>query len=95
MLALLALVSTAMLISSLFMRARLTEINDKNIALRQEAETLLEENRRLRIEYEFAQDLDDIEETARSRLGMHSPLRRIPEEIDVAAEDKAIITDKG
>ena len=84
-----------MLISSLFMRARLTEINDKNIALRQEAETLLEENRRLRIEYEFAQDLDDIEENARSRLGMHSPLRRIPEEIDVAAEDKAIITDKG
>lgn len=84
-----------MLISSLFMRARLTEISDKNIALRQEADTLLEENRRLRIEYEFAQDLDDIEDTARSRLGMHSPLQRIPEEIDVAAEDKAIITDKG
>ncbi len=95
MLALLALVSASLLLMSLLVRIRMTEINDKNVALRQEAETLKEENRRLRIEYEFAQDLDELERDAKSRLGMQSPLMRQAEEIDTPTEDKAIIINNG
>ncbi len=95
MLALLALVSAVMLMLSLFARVRLTELNDENVAYRQEAEKLLEENRRLRIEYEFAQDLDELEKEAKSRLGMQSSLQRRPEKIDTPTEDKAMIIDNG
>ncbi len=95
MLTVLALVSAVMLMLSLFARVRLTELNDENVAYRQEAEELLEENRRLRIEYEFAQDLDELEKEAKSRLGMQSSLQRRPEEIDTPAEDKAMIIDNG
>ncbi len=95
MLALLAFVSAVMLMLSLFARVRLTELNDENVAYRQEAEELLEENRRLRIEYEFAQDLDELEKEAKSRLGMQSSLQRRPEKIDTPTEDKAMIIDNG
>lgn len=95
MLTVLALVSAVMLMLSLFARVRLTELNDENVAYRQEAEELLEENRRLRIEYEFAQDLDELEKEAKSRLGMQSSLQRRSEEIDTPAEDKAMIIDNG
>ena len=95
MLTVLALVSAVMLMLSLFARVRLTELNDENVAYRQEAEELLEENRRLRIEYEFAQDLDELEKEAKSRLGMQSSLQRRPEEIDTPTEDKAMIIDNG
>ncbi len=95
MLTVLALVSAVMLMLSLFARVRLTELNDENVAYRQEAEELLEENRRLRIEYEFAQELDELEKEAKSRLGMQSSLQRRPEEIDTPTEDKAMIIDNG
>ena len=95
MLTVLALVSAVMLMLSLFARVRLTELNDENVAYRQEAEELQEENRRLRIEYEFAQELDELEKEAKSRLGMQSSLQRRPEEIDTPAEDKAMIIDNG
>lgn len=95
MLALLALVSAVMLLLSLFARVRLTELNDENVAYRQEAEELQEENRRLRIEYEFAQELDELEKEAKSRLGMQSSLQRRSEEIDTPTEDKAMIIDNG
>ncbi len=95
MLTVLALVSAVMLMLSLFARVQLTELNDENVAYRREAEELLEENRRLRIEYEFAQELDELEKEAKSRLGMQSSLQRRPEEIDTPTEDKAMIIDNG
>ena len=95
MLTVLALVSAVMLMLSLFARVRLTELNDENVAYRREAEELQEENRRLRIEYEFAQDLDELEKEAKSRLGMQSSLQRQPEKIDTPTEDKAMIIDNG
>lgn len=95
MLTVLALVSAVMLMLSLFARVRLTELNDENVAYRREAEELQEENRRLRIEYEFAQDLDELEKEAKSRLGMQSSLQRRPEKIDTPTEDKAMIIDNG
>ena len=92
---LLALMSAALLVLSLFLRAELTEINDKNVELKSELGSLREENRRLRIEYEFSQDLDALEMDAKSRLGMQSALQRQEEMIYTAPEDKAVIIDNG
>lgn len=92
---LLALMSAALLVLSLFLRAELTEINDKNVELKSELGSLREENRRLRIEYEFSQDLDALERDAKSRLGMQNALQRQEEMIYTAPEDKAVIIDNG
>ena len=87
------LVSAAMLIFSLFMRVELIEINDKNVELSRELAN--EENRRLRIEYEFAQNLDVLERNARNRLWMQSSLQRREQAIDTEPEDKAVVIDNG
>ena len=89
------LVSAAMLIFSLFMRVELIEINDKNVELSRELASLNEENRRLRIEYEFAQNLDVLERNARNRLWMQSSLQRREQAIDTEPEDKAVVIDNG
>ena len=89
------LVSAAMLIFSLFMRVELIEINDKNVELSRELASLNEESRRLRIEYEFAQNLDVLERNARNRLWMQSSLQRREQAIDTEPEDKAVVIDNG
>ena len=84
-----------MLIFSIFVRVELTEVNDKNLELSSELTSLNEENRRLRIEYEFAQNLDELEENAKNRLGMQSSLQRREQMIDTEPEDKAVVIDNG
>ncbi len=95
LLPLLALLCAALLVLSLFMRIKLTQTGDENVRLSQKLETLKEENRRKRIEYEFAQDLGEIERTARSRLGMSSVLERGAVRIDADTKDKAVIISDG
>ena len=89
------LVSAAMLIFSLFMRVELIEINDKNVELSRELASPNEESGRLRIEYEFAQNLDVLERNARNRLWMQSSLQRREQAIDTEPEDKAVVIDNG
>lgn len=84
-----------MLIFSLFTRAELTAVSDENLELGHKLDSLLEENRRLRIEYEFAQDLDELEKDAKQRLGMQSSLERRAQTIDTEPEDKAVVIDNG
>lgn len=95
LLIILALMSAAMLIFSLFTRAELTAVSDENLELSHKLDSLLEENRRLRIEYEFAQDLDELEKEAKERLGMQSSLERREQTIDTEPEDKAVVIDNG
>lgn len=95
LLIILALMSAAMLIFSLFTRAELTAVSDENLELSHKLASLLEENRRLRIEYEFAQDLDELEKDAKQRLGMQSSLERREQTIDTEPEDKAVVIDNG
>lgn len=95
LLIILALMSAAMLIFSLFTRAELTAVSDENLELGHKLDSLLEENRRLRIEYEFAQDLDELEKDAKQRLGMQSSLERRAQTIDTEPEDKAVVIDNG
>ena len=84
-----------MLIFSLFTRAELTAVRDENLELSHKLDSLLEENRRLRIEYEFAQNLDELEKDAKERLGMQSSLQRREQTIDTEPEDKAVVIDNG
>ncbi len=95
LMAALAIAAAVMLVLSLFVRVELTEINDKNVELSRQAQSLHEENRRLCIEYEFSQDLDALEKDAKSRLGMQSTLQRRTETIDTSPEDRAYIADNG
>lgn len=95
LMAALAIAAAVMLVLSLFVRVELTEINDKNVELSRQAQSLHEENRCLRIEYEFSQDLDALEKDAKSRLGMQSELQRRTETIDTSPEDRAYIADNG
>ena len=95
LMAAIAIAAAVMLVLSLFVRVELTEINDKNVELSRQAQSLREENRRLRIEYEFSQDLDALEKDAKSRLGMQSELQRRTETIDTSPEDRAYIADNG
>lgn len=95
LLIILALMSAAMLIFSLFTRAELTAVSDENLELSNKLDSLLEENRRLRIEYEFAQNLDELEKDAKERLGMQSSLQRREQTIDTEPEDKAVVIDNG
>lgn len=95
LLIILALMSAAMLIFSLFTRAELTAVSDENLELGHKLDSLLEENRRLRIEYEFAQNLDELEKEAKERLGMQSSLERRAQTIDTEPEDKAVVIDNG
>ena len=95
LLAIFALMSAAMIIFSLFLRVELTAVSDENLELGHKLDSLLEENRRLRIEYEFAQDLDELEKEAKERLGMQSSLERRAQTIDTEPEDKAVVIDNG
>lgn len=95
LLIILALMSAAMLIFSLFTRAELTAVSDEKLELSHKLDSLLEENRRLRIEYEFAQDLDELEKDAKQRLGMQSSLERRAQTIDTEPKDKAVVIDNG
>ena len=95
LLALPALVCAALLVLSLFVRVELTQTCDENVKLARELEKLSEDNRRLRIEYEFAQDLGEIEKDAKSRLGMNSVLERRAVRIDTDTEDRAVIINDG
>ena len=54
LMAALAIAAAVMLVLSLFVRVELTEINDKNVELSRQAQSLHEENRRLCIEYELS-----------------------------------------
>ena len=47
LMAALAIAAAVMLVLSLFVRVELTEINDKNVELSRQAQSLHEENRRL------------------------------------------------
>ena len=95
LLSILSLMCAALLVLSLFVRVELTQTCDENVKLARELEKLKEENRRKRIEYEFAQDLGETEKDAKSRLGMNSVLERRAVRIDTDTEDRAVIINDG
>ena len=95
LMAALAIAAAVMLVLSLFVRVELTEINDKNVELSRQAQSLHEENRRLRIEYEFSQDLDDTRKGCEIETWHAERAQRRTETIDTSPEDRAYTADNG
>ena len=54
-------------------------------------DSLQEDNRRLRIEYESKIDLDEIEDYAKNVLGMQKPGQSRIKKINTDTQDKAIV----
>lgn len=95
MLAGLALFSAGTMIMSLLIRAETTRQSDIQTRLSEELAELCEQNERLIIEYEFAQELGELEEYAKNELGMQSAARIYKGSIDTETEDKAQIIKEG
>lgn len=92
--ALAILLTAALFISGLFVRVRLTEQNDENVALLRQLDELKEENTRLTIRYETLFNAAELEEYAEDVLGMRRPDAVCPVIMDTQVRDKAVITDK-
>ena len=79
------------MIKGLLVRIELAEQSDVNVGLKQELDSLQEDNRRLRIEYESKIDLDEIEDYAKNVLGMQKPGQSRIKKINTDTQDKAIV----
>lgn len=91
----LSIITAAVMLVSLLARVELIRLNGENVALRQELSELNEINKRLCIRYEYAQDLQKLEERAKNELGMQSIAQIHKETIDPEVEDKAQIINNG
>lgn len=91
----LSITTAAVMLISLLARVELIRLNGENVALRQELSELNEINRRLCIQYEYAQDLQKLEERAKNELGMQSIAQIHKEKIDPEVVDKAKIINNG
>lgn len=91
----LSITTAAVMLISLLARVELIRLNGENVALRQELSELNEINKRLCIQYEYAQDLQKLEERAKNELGMQSIAQIHKEKIDPKVVDKAQIINNG
>lgn len=91
----LSITTAAVMIISLLARVELIRLNGENVALRQELSELNEINKRLCIQYEYAQDIKKLEERAKNELGMQSIAQIHKEKIDPEVVDKAQIINNG
>lgn len=91
----LSIATAAVMLTSLFARVELIRLNGENVTLRQELSELNEINKRLCIRYEYAQDLQKLEERAKNELGMQSIAQIHKETIDPEVVDKAQIIGNG
>lgn len=91
----LSVATAAVMLTSLLARVELIRLNGENVALRQELSELNEINKRLCIQYEYAQDLQKLEERAKNELGMQSIAQIHKETIDPEVVDKAQMIGNG
>ena len=86
-----SLIAVGLMIKGLLVRIELAEQSDVNVGLKQELDSLQEDNRSLRIEYESKIDLDEIEDYAKNVLGMQKPGQSRIKKINTDTQDKAIV----
>ena len=86
-----SLIAVGLMIKGLLVRIELAEQSDVNVGLKQELDSLQEDNRRLRIEFESKIDLDEIEDYAKNVLGMQKPGQSRIKKINTDTQDKAIV----
>ena len=86
-----SVLAAVIFIALLATKIELTKAIDKNAELKQDLHELGGENVRLRLEYESLVDLPELEEYAKTEMGMQKPGYALKAEIHVEKHDKAII----
>ena len=87
------LLTAAFIVSGLFLRIRITSLNNEIVGLDKQRDGLREERKRLIVEYESVFSPERIDEYAREVLKMRRQSCSEPETIEVEVRDKAVITD--
>lgn len=87
----LGIFAAVILVASLLVQVKLTEAADENAKLRQNLDEITEENTRLTARFENSIDLAELEEYAKTVLGMQMPGSERIIQIDVPVQDKAVI----
>jgi len=87
------ILTAALIVSGLFIRVRLIEINSEAVELKAERDELHEDNRRLIIEFETVFGIGRVEEYATEVLHMRRQSQVYADEIHVGVHDKAVIID--
>ena len=83
--------AAVILVASLLVQVKLTEAADENAKLRQNLDEITEENTRLTARFENSIDLAELEEYAKTVLGMQMPGSERIIQINVPVQDKAVI----
>ena len=91
LLILLSVFAAVILVASLLVQSKLTKAADENAMLRKTLSAITEENTRLTARYESSIDLYELEEYAKTALGMQKPGSEKIIQIDVPVQDKAVI----
>lgn len=86
-----SILSAAILVASLLAQVKLTEASDETVSLQKTLSELCDENTRLKIEYESAICLPELEEYAKTVLGMQNPQSETTVKSEVPVRDKAEI----
>lgn len=86
-----SILSAVILVASLLVQVKLTEATDENVSLRKKLSELCDENTRLKIEYESSVSLPELEEYAKTVLGMQNPQSETTVKSEVPVRDKAEI----
>lgn len=86
-----SIISAVILVASLLVQVKLTEATDENVTLRKKLNELCDENTRLKIEYESSVSLPELEEYAKTVLGMQNPQSETTIKSEVPVRDKAEI----
>lgn len=79
------------LVASLLAQIKLTEATDENASLRKELSALRDENTRLKITYESSVSLPELEDYAKTVLGMQKPGSEEVSKTEAPVCDKAVI----
>lgn len=86
-----SILSSVILVVSLLAQVKLTEASDETVSLQKTLSELCDENTRLKIEYESAISLPELEEYAKTVLGMQKAQSEKHIKSEVPVRDKAEI----
>ncbi len=85
------LIAAFLFVTAILAQAQLIGISSESVALQRQLSELKEEQTKLRIQYESAFNMEDIEEYAIRSLGMQRPQADQILYIDTSAPDKAVV----
>ena len=87
-------VAIVLIVFVLLAHVRYTEVTNETVKLQSQLTTLNEQERKLKISYENAFDVNQVEQYATQKLGMSKPSQSQIGTISASAKDKAVVADK-